>query len=349
MSGSATELTRRQLARLDQVASVRIVRLVVDDAGHPDVDATTAALLETLERAGAGETVLLASVPRGGRPAAGSGSRRRARRARAGDPSQPESEQVDGLYLTGGDLAAACLAELAADGLDVTDEVVPLAVAGNIVGGPWSGLPVVTKGGLVGDDDTVVACLAVPRAGGAGPPPTRAARRHPNPLTRQPRAKPPRTQERDMSQNDHPVLALTVGDPVGIGPEITARTLAEFAGALDHHGVAVGDAVALRRAVAATGLDVEVREVTDFATATAGEGVIDVLDTGVLGDRELAVGRGRRRGGPGRGHRDRGRDPGRARRQRRRQSSPGRSTRRRSGPAAASTSATPRCSASSPA
>lgn len=159
VSGSATELTRRQLARLDQVASVRIVRLVVDDAGHPDVDATTAALLETLERAGAGETVLLASsleegdlLPAPARAAVPAVLARATRRSL-------ESEQVDGLYLTGGDLAAACLAELAADGLDVTDEVVPLAVAGNIVGGPWSGLPVVTKGGLVGDDDTVVACL----------------------------------------------------------------------------------------------------------------------------------------------------------------------------------------------
>jgi hypothetical protein len=37
--------------------------------------------------------------------------------------------------------------------------VVPLAVAGSLVGGPWDGLPVVTKGGLVGDAGTTVACL----------------------------------------------------------------------------------------------------------------------------------------------------------------------------------------------
>lgn len=87
-----------------------------------------------------------------------------------------------------------------------------------------------------------------------------------------------------------PVLALTVGDPVGIGPEITVRTLAEQAGETGHHGVAVGDAVAVRRAVAATGLDVEVREVTDFDSPPAGEGVIDVLDIGVLDGRELPWG-----------------------------------------------------------
>jgi len=83
---------------------------------------------------------------------------------------------------------------------------------------------------------------------------------------------------------DRPVLAVTVGDPVGIGPEITALTLAEYAGEDSHHGVAVGDAGAMRRAVVACGLDVDVREVSDFDTAPAGEGVIDVLDIGVLGD-----------------------------------------------------------------
>ncbi|MBO8192288.1 4-hydroxythreonine-4-phosphate dehydrogenase PdxA [Streptomyces oryzae] len=80
-----------------------------------------------------------------------------------------------------------------------------------------------------------------------------------------------------------PVLAVTLGDPVGIGPEITARTLAAVAGEPDHHGVAVGDAEALRRGVRAAGVEAEVREVADFSAEPAGPGVIDVLDTGVLG------------------------------------------------------------------
>ena len=80
-----------------------------------------------------------------------------------------------------------------------------------------------------------------------------------------------------------PILALTLGDPAGIGPEITARTLAEAAGDDGAHGVAVGDSAALRRAVQVCGLDVEVREVPDFDVAPAGAGVIDVFDTGVLG------------------------------------------------------------------
>ncbi|WP_099332651.1 4-hydroxythreonine-4-phosphate dehydrogenase PdxA [Actinomyces minihominis] len=87
-----------------------------------------------------------------------------------------------------------------------------------------------------------------------------------------------------------PVLAVTMGDPVGIGPEITAMTLAEFAGSDEHHGIAVGDAVALRAAVKALGLPVEVRVVDSWDTPPLGEGVIDIYDTGVLGDEMPAWG-----------------------------------------------------------
>lgn len=80
-----------------------------------------------------------------------------------------------------------------------------------------------------------------------------------------------------------PVLALTLGDPVGIGPEIVARTLVEVAGMSGHHGIAVGDAVALRRGVTAAGLDTRVRVVDSF-TQPPEEGTIDIYDTGVLGN-----------------------------------------------------------------
>jgi uncharacterized protein YgbK (DUF1537 family) len=71
-----------------------------------------------------------------------------------------ERYRVDGLFATGGDVSAALLDELGAYGLDVDEELVPLAVAGTFVGGPWGGLPVVTKGGLVGDAGTTADCVA---------------------------------------------------------------------------------------------------------------------------------------------------------------------------------------------
>ncbi len=81
-----------------------------------------------------------------------------------------------------------------------------------------------------------------------------------------------------------PVLALTLGDPAGIGPEITARTMAEVAGRDDVRAVAVGDLAALRRGVEAAGLDVEVRGVTGADAVRGGADVLEVLDTGVLGE-----------------------------------------------------------------
>lgn len=182
VSGSATELTRRQLSRLRAAREVHLVRLVLDADGAPDGEATTADLVEAIRASGSGEVVLLASALDGEElletrtrfliPEALARSTREAL----------ETVAVEGLFLTGGDLAAGCLALLDADGLDVSDEVVPLAVAGNLVGGPWSGLPVVTKGGLVGDDETTVACVAFLEQA------AQSRRRHVQPATRSPTA-----------------------------------------------------------------------------------------------------------------------------------------------------------------
>lgn len=80
-----------------------------------------------------------------------------------------------------------------------------------------------------------------------------------------------------------PVLALTLGDPAGIGPEIVARTLVVASEMRGHHGVAVGDAAALERGVMAAGLDVRLRVVDSFSQPRQ-DGVIDIFDTRVLGN-----------------------------------------------------------------
>ncbi|MGH3345174.1 MAG: 4-hydroxythreonine-4-phosphate dehydrogenase PdxA [Carbonactinosporaceae bacterium] len=80
-----------------------------------------------------------------------------------------------------------------------------------------------------------------------------------------------------------PLLAVTLGDPAGIGPEITARTLADPGAARVGRGIAVGDAAALRRAVEVCRLPVAVRPVARIDEATFGEGAIEVLDLGISG------------------------------------------------------------------
>jgi 4-phospho-D-threonate 3-dehydrogenase / 4-phospho-D-erythronate 3-dehydrogenase len=90
--------------------------------------------------------------------------------------------------------------------------------------------------------------------------------------------------DRPGSVTSAPVLALTLGDPAGIGPEIVARTLADPPAQPPARGLAVGDAVVLRRAAGVCGLDVDIRPVAKVTEAAFEPGVIDILDTGIAGD-----------------------------------------------------------------
>jgi 4-hydroxythreonine-4-phosphate dehydrogenase len=80
-----------------------------------------------------------------------------------------------------------------------------------------------------------------------------------------------------------PLLAVTLGDPAGIGPEIVARTLADPDSAAIARALAVGDAAVLGRAAGVCGLDVEINPVGDLGEARFKPGAIDILDLGVAG------------------------------------------------------------------
>ena len=161
VSGSATRLTRHQLARLRGDRPTSVVRPAIGVDAVPDVDGTAARLADALESAAPDDVVLLASVVDDSdvvdlSPEAGAAiPRSLARSVRRA----LELHQVDALFATGGDIAAELFAELGAHGIDVEGEIEPLAVAGELVGGPWSGLPIATKGGLIGDTGTTVACI----------------------------------------------------------------------------------------------------------------------------------------------------------------------------------------------
>jgi uncharacterized protein YgbK (DUF1537 family) len=61
------------------------------------------------------------------------------------------------LFLTGGDTADAVLTAIAADGVRILGEVVAGVVHGVLIGGLLDGLPLVTKAGAFGQQDTLVA------------------------------------------------------------------------------------------------------------------------------------------------------------------------------------------------
>lgn len=86
-----------------------------------------------------------------------------------------------------------------------------------------------------------------------------------------------------------PILAVTMGDPVGIGPEIVARTFATVADDVPARGLVVGDPAVLRRAVEVCDLDLDVRGVEAIADARFVSGTVDVLDVHAL-DEQLPWG-----------------------------------------------------------
>ncbi len=82
-------------------------------------------------------------------------------------------------------------------------------------------------------------------------------------------------------------VAVTVGDPAGIGPEIVAKL---FAAGVPVPALAIGDAGALQGAVAALKLPLEVVAVSKIVDARFGAGVLPVLATSDIG-AGVAIGR----------------------------------------------------------
>jgi uncharacterized protein YgbK (DUF1537 family) len=68
-------------------------------------------------------------------------------------------DSIHGLILSGGDIAAAVCQALHATGFQVMDEVLPLAIYGRLTGGIKDGLHLITKGGMVGNDETILTCV----------------------------------------------------------------------------------------------------------------------------------------------------------------------------------------------
>ncbi|MCY9782408.1 four-carbon acid sugar kinase family protein [Nocardiopsis sp. EMB25] len=173
VAGSTTGLTRRQLATVARTGAVRFVDLDALALSDPDGDhaeAVAEELAEQLSSSGFPELCVLRVVTTAERVRELPVQDRaelpgRIARLVAGvihDIADTTGAHAlpSGLYLTGGDLTASLLDELDVHAVDVGGEVVPLAVHGHLSGGPLDGTPVVAKGGLVGDDITLVECLA---------------------------------------------------------------------------------------------------------------------------------------------------------------------------------------------
>lgn len=75
-----------------------------------------------------------------------------------------------------------------------------------------------------------------------------------------------------------PIVAITMGDPAGIGPEICLKALCEEKVYAACRPLIVGDAAILQRAASGMGLRIAVRPVAAVAEARFERGTVDVLD-----------------------------------------------------------------------
>ncbi|WP_028057576.1 four-carbon acid sugar kinase family protein [Candidatus Solirubrobacter pratensis] len=129
--GSNTELNHRQLARLNERgdARTRVVQTILGST--PDDRRRDPALAD---RAADEAAALL-------------------------EAAHARGERCRGIVASGGHMASRLVDALDAPRLAVAGEVVPLCARGTVAGGPWSGLSVITKGGLIGTDGTLAALV----------------------------------------------------------------------------------------------------------------------------------------------------------------------------------------------
>lgn len=64
-----------------------------------------------------------------------------------------------GIFSSGGDITVAICERFRSSGMELLQEIIPLAAYGTLVGGDFPGLKIVTKGGMVGDQDGMKQCI----------------------------------------------------------------------------------------------------------------------------------------------------------------------------------------------
>jgi 4-hydroxythreonine-4-phosphate dehydrogenase len=91
--------------------------------------------------------------------------------------------------------------------------------------------------------------------------------------------------------NDRPVVAITLGDPAGIGPEITLKALAETGIYEACRPLVVGDSAFLKRALGFPNMPwLSIHPVGSVSEALFQPGTVDVLEVGVARPEDVPVG-----------------------------------------------------------
>ena len=93
-----------------------------------------------------------------------------------------------------------------------------------------------------------------------------------------------------MATGRKPAIAITMGDPCGIGPEVVVKAMADPRVHATCRPIVVGNVYAMEQAVSLTGAPVKIKETSDPAAAGLEPGVIDVVDIHNLNPEDITVG-----------------------------------------------------------
>ena len=93
-----------------------------------------------------------------------------------------------------------------------------------------------------------------------------------------------------MADSEKPAIAITMGDPCGIGPEVVVKALADPRVYASCRPLVVGNTYAMQQAVKLTGLPLTINETDDPTTAGDNPAVVDVVDIHNLNPEDITVG-----------------------------------------------------------
>jgi 4-hydroxythreonine-4-phosphate dehydrogenase len=162
------------------------------------------------------------------------------------------------LVVSGGWTAISVARALGATSAEILGEVATAVPACRLIGGPFSGLTIVTKGGALGDPDALLGIV-----------------------------------QKEIPMEDVqslPLLAITMGDPSGVGPEVIAKALAGGQLYAKCRPIVIGDENILKQAMEWVGVDFQVRAIDHPSDGRFERGAVEVLNPVVLDRTQITTG-----------------------------------------------------------
>lgn len=100
-----------------------------------------------------------------------------------------------------------------------------------------------------------------------------------------------------VASGDRPIVAVVIGDPAGIGPEIVTRALSTGEVHECARPLLIGSAAAMERAIRMTGVTASIRTIQSIEELSGDAGIMDIIDDGALDPEDLPLGEDTARAG----------------------------------------------------